>query len=162
MPRRWPAGRHVEYESRGWQYAFILEFELAGVLKPVVHAFGEGGAPRHVARAVVLRCAELLLQVSKAPPCWREVRMMLEGSPHVLWRADDGNCSAMTSALLQVDADMWLLLQWRASTDAGWLAAGGDPADLTPEYTAMDDALRYRVSRDAVGFHLTLHRCDTA
>ena len=33
--------QHVEYESRGWQYAFILEFEIIGVLKPILHAFGE-------------------------------------------------------------------------------------------------------------------------
>ena len=55
-------GRHVEYESRGWQYAFILEFEVTGVLKPILRAFGEAGAPRRLSRAVLLRCAELLLQ----------------------------------------------------------------------------------------------------
>jgi hypothetical protein len=54
--------RHVEYESRGWQYAFILEFEMAGVLKPVIHSFGEAGAPENLACAVVLRCASLLLE----------------------------------------------------------------------------------------------------
>lgn len=54
-------GRHVEYESRGWQYAFILEFEVTGVLKPILRAFGEGGAPQRLSRAVLLRCAELLL-----------------------------------------------------------------------------------------------------
>ena len=53
-------GQHVEYESRAWQYAFILEFEVMGVLKPVLRAFGDRGAPREMARPLQLRCAELL------------------------------------------------------------------------------------------------------
>ena len=61
-PHKRQLGRHVEYESRGWQYAFILEFEVTGVLKPILRAFGESGAPRQLTRAVLLRCAELLLQ----------------------------------------------------------------------------------------------------
>jgi hypothetical protein len=54
--------RHVEYESKGWQYAYILEFEVTGILKPLLKAFAASGAPMSLSRAVLLRCSELLLQ----------------------------------------------------------------------------------------------------
>eukprot|EP01047_Picozoa_sp_COSAG01_P057908 COSAG01_NODE_6755_length_3513_cov_12.636497_2_plen_772_part_00 len=102
--------RHVAYESRGWQYAFILEFEVTGVLKPVLHAFGEAGAPLHASRAAILRGAELLLQ-------------------------------------------------WRACRDAGCQREG----DASDQLVSLQDHEMhlgtFKVSRDPVSFHLTLHRC---
>ena len=100
-------GRHVEYESRAWQYAFILEFEVMGVLKPVLRAFSDVGAPRHLARGLQLRCAQLMQR-------------------------------------------------WALGAESGVVAFAAEDG---ASFSALAD---YQVSRDAVSFHLPLHRCMSA
>ena len=113
--------QHVEYESRGWQYAFILEFEIIGVLKPILHAFGErieaetashGGEDVQSATASALSRA-ILLGCASELQLWRSSR---EAS--CLAAADSG-----TDELVQLNVPLREL-------DLGRFRASEDPVSF--------------------------------